>query len=192
MIIGIGSKNKAKVQACKDAVAAVIACFNSRKAADVTYITRETKTTIPDMPLTQEETQNGALQRALFIYKELAANNTAPDFALGVEGGVFKKKSGGELYLQNWVYAYNGSTGHYGCSAALPLPAVITKALFEEGRELAEVIDNLSGLNDVRSNAGAFGILTKNLITRSDSFKLAVISALTPFFNTDYYEQEIK
>jgi len=190
MIIGIGSENKTKVKACKDAVSAVLESFNGRNAADVTYFTQETKTTIPDMPLTQEETQKGALQRALFVYKELAAKNTAPDFALGVEGGVFKKNSGKESYLQNWVYVYNGKTGHYGSSAALPLPDVITKALFEEGEELAEVIDNLSGLNDVRSNAGAFGILTKNLITRSDSFKLAVISALTPFFNKDYYEQE--
>jgi non-canonical (house-cleaning) NTP pyrophosphatase len=67
------------------------------------------------------------------------------------------------------------------------LPAVITDALFEERRELAEVIDNMSGLNDVRSGAGAFGILSRNLIIRSGSFKLAVISALTPFFNKEYY-----
>jgi non-canonical (house-cleaning) NTP pyrophosphatase len=49
-------------------------------------------------------------------------------------------------------------------------------------------MDEFSGQNDVRSNQGAFGLLTRNLITRDDSFYYAVINAMVPFLNKQYYK----
>ena len=137
------------------------------------------------MPLTLEEIREGAYQRALYVYDNLE-NCT---IGMGMEGGVFLYEHAGksDAYLQNWVYAYDGRRGYFGSSPALTLPAFIKRALYDEKRELAEVIDEFSGKSDVRSNEGAFGILTKNLITRYDSFISAVICAVSPLVSEAVY-----
>jgi non-canonical (house-cleaning) NTP pyrophosphatase len=49
-------------------------------------------------------------------------------------------------------------------------------------------MDEVSGRKGVRENEGAFGILTRNRITRTESFKLALVCALAPIVNRDLYE----
>ncbi len=186
MRIGIGSTNKTKVAACEQAVAVLLEAFPENGIDKAVFEAIPSQTGISEMPLSQQEMMKGALQRALFVYKNL--NDVR--FAIGLEGGVFMQTIEGSVpaaYLQNWVYVFDGKRGFYGSSPALALPDSIRKALYEERRELAEVMDTLSGRNDVRSKNGAFGTLTHDLITRTDSFKWAVISAMTPFFNKKYY-----
>lgn len=183
MLIGIGSQNRTKVAACKQAFEQLQQKFPQSCNGKPIFKTFSTRTTVPDMPLTLHEIQQGALERALFVF----SLQNKEGIALGMEGGVFRLEQNKQPLLQNWVYAYDGQKGFYGCSAAIPLPASIEKALYNQKRELAEVIDELSGLSDVRSNDGAFGILTRNLISRTAAFEMAVISALTPFFNSEYY-----
>jgi inosine/xanthosine triphosphatase len=192
MKIGIGSKNKVKISACKNALETLKTASLIDNKLEITFYPVETETSVPDMPLSREVLMKGALQRALFVYKKLEEQDTIVDYALGMEGGVytinFKRQAKQHAFLQNWVYAFNGNIGFFGSSASLPLPENISHALFKEKRELSEVMDSLSGRQDVRSNEGAFGILTNNLITRSDSFETALMNALTPFFNKRYYQ----
>jgi inosine/xanthosine triphosphatase len=187
MKIAIGSKNKAKITAVTTAFKRLLRAFPLCQFENVEFIPLSTQTTIPDMPLSQEQMIEGAIQRAHFAFKQVAGL----DFALGLEGGTFPVLSPGlngevQTFLQNWVFAFDGQRGFLGSSPALPLPASIVNALYREGRELAEVIDAFSGKEDVRSNEGAFGILTRQLLTRSASFELAVINAMVPFFNKAY------
>lgn len=139
------------------------------------------------MPLSRDDIIRGARMRALQVYKKLGQ----PDYAIGLEGGVFRLGNdaghASQAFLNNWVYIYNGQQGFYGSSPALPLPAAIEQALYQQKRELAEIIDTFSGRSDVRSKEGAFGVLTRDLITRSLSFETAVISAFVPFLNNTYY-----
>jgi len=187
MHFAIGSTNRTKIAACKAAVAELLTVFPEESENETRFTAIASQTDVADMPLSAEEIMKGALQRALFVYE----NVPDIDFAVGMEGGVHLLSNPGRnaptAYLQNWVYAYDGRRGFFGSSPALPLPEVIRKALYEEGQELAEIIDTLSGQSDVRSKNGAFGTLTRDLITRTDSFKWAVIAALTPFRNKNYY-----
>jgi len=183
MRIAIGSRNKAKVSAVQDAFLILQQTFSADFIEAPLFLETDTETSIPDMPLSQNELMQGALERALFTYKQFEAL----DFALGLEGGVYRNKPYKAVFLQSWVYAFNGSRGYFGSSAALPLPDIIADALYKENRVLNEVIDTFSGKKDVRSNEGTFGILTQNMITRSQSFETAVIAAMTPFFNPVFY-----
>ena len=190
MIIGIGSTNKAKIEACKNAFKGLKRQFlyNGQK---IEFYPLETRTTVPDMPLHKDDLMKGALERALFVYDHFNRQENPVDFALGLEGGVYKDNQifvdQAQTFLQSWVYAFNGEKGYFGGSPALPLPQTISSALYGEERELAEIIDDFSGQKDVRSNEGAFGILTRDLITRSTSFYLAVINSMVPFLNKQYY-----
>ena len=49
-----------------------------------------------------------------------------------------------------------------------------------KGRSLAEVIDEVAGRADIRSQEGTWGILTANLITRRHAFRDALVNALAP------------
>jgi non-canonical (house-cleaning) NTP pyrophosphatase len=40
----------------------------------------------------------------------------------------------------------------------------------------------------VRSRQGAWGVLTRGLLTRSVSFETALVAALAPFYNARVYE----
>ncbi len=184
MIIGVGTQNPAKLSAAEQALKQILNKFERAPGRSVRIRQTTTSTSVPDMPLTIHDLMQGALERALFTYKTFPE----ADFVLGLEGGVYRVPEQRAVFLQSWAYAFNGSTGFFGSSPALPLPESITAPLFEQGLELSSVIDQLSGKEDVRSNEGTFGILTRNLMSRSDSFVMAVIAALTPFFNKDYYE----
>jgi non-canonical (house-cleaning) NTP pyrophosphatase len=56
-----------------------------------------------------------------------------------------------------------------------------------DGVDLGVAIDRFAEEVDVRSKQGTFGILTRDLITREDSFETAAIFALTPVFNKNIY-----
>ena len=183
MVIGIGTRNKAKVSAVDSAMKLILNAFIPGESPGIEYLETDTHTSIPDMPLTQNDLMQGALERALFTYKK----NGQVSYSIGLEGGVFRAGQNGAAFLQSWAYAFNGQDGFYGSSPALPLPKTIISALYEQKRELSEVIDTITGKSDVRSNEGTFGILTNMLITRSNSFELAIIAAMTPFFNTNIY-----
>ncbi len=183
MKIGIGSQNKAKVSAVQAAFSILQQTGSAEFKDRLLFVKTDTQTSISEMPLSQYELMQGALERALFTYN----NFSKPDFAIGLEGGVYMDKTHNAVFLQSWAYAFNGSRGYFGSSAALPLPDKITDALFGQGRELSAVIDTLSGKKDVRSHEGTFGILTQNIITRGQSFETAIIAAMTPFFNPVFY-----
>jgi len=187
MKIGIGSQNRTKIEAVKSACTKLQKTYAHLSDLQFEFVPVRTQTPIPDMPLSAEQIIEGAVQRAHYVFDQLPDLN----FAIGLEGGTFPLTTPAMApdilyFLQNWVYVYNGQTGFLGSSPALPLPQKIVRQLYDERRELAEVIDEFSGQHDVRSNQGAFGILTHNLLTRTYSFEIAVINAFTPFFNPAY------
>lgn len=188
MLIGIGTKNKAKLRACRRALYRLNKKYLFTNKTEL--ITLNAKTSVPEMPITKTDLKQGALQRALFVYETLKQQGQIIDFAVGLEGGIYhdcdSDRHNDDIYLQSWAYVYNGHRGYWGSSPALVLPQSIIREVYIRKRELAEVMDQMSGRNDVRSQSGAFGILTGHIITRSDSFYLAIICAMSPFFNRYY------
>jgi non-canonical (house-cleaning) NTP pyrophosphatase len=61
------------------------------------------------------------------------------------------------------------------------------KKVIEGRRELGLVIDEVAGIQDVRSRQGAWGILSRDLVTRAMSFEVALIAAFAPFYNRAMY-----
>lgn len=187
MKIGIGSKNKAKIIAVKSAFEKLCKTFSFARFDEIEFISVSTLTSVPDMPLSTEQMVEGAIQRAQYLFWKIEGI----DYALGLEGGTFPLQTPSlndrpHYFLQNWVYAFDGTQGYLGSSPALTLPETIVRALYHDHRELAEIIDEFSGKTDVRSNEGAFGVLTHDLLKRSASFEMAVMNAMVPFLNGDY------
>jgi len=79
--------------------------------------------------------------------------------------------------------------GNFGASPSIRVPDSISKSVIDGKRELGLVIDEVAGATDVRSRQGAWGILSRDLVTRSLSFELALVAAFAPFYNPALYTE---
>ena len=75
----------------------------------------------------------------------------------------------------------------YGQSGSLLLPETLARQVVDEGVELAAAIDAFASGEGIRNAEGTWGVLTNNIITRQDAFRVALINAFAPFFNVQAY-----
>lgn len=75
----------------------------------------------------------------------------------------------------------------YGQAGGILLPEALASEVLDRGVELSEAIDVFTGGQGIRDMQGAWGVLTRDLITRQDAFRIAVIHAFAPFFNAPLY-----
>jgi inosine/xanthosine triphosphatase len=132
-----------------------------------------------DTPIGDEATIAGARARAR------AALALAPGaaLALGLEGGVVRVDGGLQAaVLRNWAVAWDGVREGLGAGPSLLLPGSVARAVLAR-EDLAQVIDRVAGEHDVRSRQGTFGVLTRDLLPRTEAFAQAVLVALAPFYN---------
>jgi inosine/xanthosine triphosphatase len=187
--IALGSDRAAKIMAVRASVARVAEIDASWAHANV--VARRVETNVPSMPLTDWQLMQGALERALAVEESLKSRRLEADIYVGLEGGFHSVSINGEwhTFLRGWAYATDGNRGAFGAAPSISVPPDIVKSVVEGRRELGNVIDEVTGKKDVRSKQGAWGVLSRDLVTRSMSFELALIAAFAPFYNSKMYIQ---
>jgi len=189
MRIALGSSRAAKVAAVRSA-AARVASIDARWG-DAAIIACDVETDAPAMPLTDEDLMRGAMARALAVQALLSKDGAGADLYLGLEGGFHSARVEGEhhTFLKGWAYVTDGSRGSFGASPSIAVPNAIVSSVVAGARELAEVIDESAGEQDVRSRQGAWGVLSRDLFTRAMSFEVALVAAFAPFYNAERYDR---
>ncbi|HEV2905103.1 MAG TPA: inosine/xanthosine triphosphatase [Pyrinomonadaceae bacterium] len=187
--IALGSDRAAKIMAVRASIARIAEIDSGWR--DVTVVARPVKTDAPAMPLTDWQLMNGARQRALAVREQLIQQRLEVDLYVGLEGGFHSISVEGEwhTFLRGWAYATDGERGSFGMSPSIEVPDAIVKDVVQGKRELGIVIDDFAGIRDVRSKQGAWGVLSRDLITRSMSFEAALISSFAPFYNAALYRR---
>jgi inosine/xanthosine triphosphatase len=185
--IALGSDRAAKIMAVRASIARVAEIDAAWARAKV--VARSVTTSAPAMPLTDWELMQGARERALAVLDILVGQKLETDLYVGLEGGFHSISLDGEwhTFLRGWAYVTDGERSSFGATPSISVPESIRKSEIEGKRELGLVIDELAGTRDVRSRQGAWGILSRDLITRSLSFELALIAAFAPFYNAELY-----
>lgn len=185
--IALGSDRAAKIMAVRASIARVAEIDAAWRDANV--VARSVKTDAPAMPLTDWELMSGARQRALAVREILIEQNLGADLYVGLEGGFHSISVEGEwhTFLRGWAFVTDGRRGSFGMSPSIEVPAAIVKDVISGKRELGLVIDEVAGARDVRSRQGAWGVLSRDLMTRSMSFESALIAAFAPFYNAELY-----
>ena len=184
--IALGSDRAAKIMAVRASVARVAEIDAAWRSASI--VARPVKTDAPLMPLTDWELMGGARQRALAVRKILLEQKLSADLYVGLEGGFHSISLEGEwhTFLRGWAFVTDGERGSFGMSPSIEVPnSIVTEVV--KGRELGIVIDEVAGMRDVRSKQGAWGVLSRDLLTRSDSFEAALLAAFAPFYNAKLY-----
>ena len=189
--IALGSDRAAKIMAVRASIARVAEIDAAWRDASV--VARSVKTDSPAMPLTDWELMSGARQRALAVREILIKQKLDADLYVGLEGGFHSISVEGDwhTFLRGWAFVTDGERGSFGMSPSIAVPPAIVKNVIEGKRELGLVIDEVSGERDVRSRQGTWGVLSRDLLTRSMSFEAALIAAFAPFYNPVLYSTKL-
>ena len=185
--IALGSDRAAKIMSVRAAVARVAEVDPAW--ADANVVARKVQTDAPAMPLNDWQLMSGARQRALAVRDVLVEQELGADLYIGLEGGFHSIQLEGEwhTFLRGWAFVTDGERGSFGMSPSIAVPDPIVESVVKGKREVGEVIDEVAGLRDVRSRQGAWGVLSRDLLTRSMSFEAALIAAFAPFYNRKMY-----
>ncbi|KAJ1340218.1 inosine/xanthosine triphosphatase [Batrachochytrium salamandrivorans] len=139
---------------------------------------------VSDQPLSDIETIQGAKLEPRLLWKPGQMLIMVWCYALGIEGGA--QQIGDRWFEAGWIAVldHNGQIG-LGSSGRYELSEVVMKKLLA-GQELADVIDELSGLHDVRSHSGAMGLVTNELVPRDAAYVPGIIFAFGPFVSDKF------
>jgi len=183
----VGSARRPKLNAVREAAELFADCFLTATGWEV--VGYEVETGVSHTPLSRGELMQGARQRAKAVEEKLSAQRDSADFFVGVEGGLDVVTDGEmrRVFLQSWAYVSDGRRGHFGCGGNIELPAALADEVLENKVELGRAIDDFAGAVGIRDGQGAWGVLSRDLISRQDSFRVAVIAAFAPFFNSAMY-----
>jgi inosine/xanthosine triphosphatase len=177
LLIVVASTSPAKV----DAVHAAIERIEKIDPAfsRTTVRTLSADGVAPAMPMTDRATLDGARARAAAA----ARTASAPFLAIGLEGGLSLEPL---VTLTSWAAVTDGTRWGFGAGGRIVLPESVTQAV-KAGRELGDVIDEMAGAH-IRGTRGAWGWLTRDLVSRRHALLTATLAALAPFYNSDTYK----
>jgi non-canonical (house-cleaning) NTP pyrophosphatase len=187
MRIALGSDRAAKVAALRSSVARIGSVDARWREAEV--LARAVMINAPAMPLTDAQLMAGAHERALAVRELLATEGARAELYVGLEGGFHSVEFEGRwhTFLRGWACATDGSKESFGISPSVVVPDSIARRVIEGGLELGLVIDEVANEQDVRSRQGAWGVLSRDLLTRAMSFEAALVAAFAPFYNARLY-----
>jgi inosine/xanthosine triphosphatase len=170
--VAVGSTNPVKLAA----VRAVI----GRLAPQVRVDGVETASGVPDQPMGDAQTIEGATNRARSARAALDA-----DVGVGIEGGVVDAPHG--MRTCAWaVVVTRPGVAHVGGSLSMPLPDAVA-ALIRDGVELGHAMDRLVGTENIKHGAGAVGILTEGLVSRQQAYEAIIAYAMAPVLGEEIY-----
>jgi inosine/xanthosine triphosphatase len=185
--IAAGSTRRPKLNAVAEAATLFGRFFPPETKIEVQGY--EVDSGVSHTPTSREELLQGARQRAEALVLQLVGSGDPASFYVGLEGGleVLKERGHCRVFLQSWAYVTDGERGHFGCSGSIEIPEPLAEQVLVRGTELSLALDEFAGLAGIRDAQGAWGVLSGNLISRQESFRLAIVLAFAPFYNQKLY-----
>jgi non-canonical (house-cleaning) NTP pyrophosphatase len=189
--VAVGSTRRPKLNAVWEALTVVGPAMDADAKFEVVGV--EAPSGVTHTPLSRAELMAGSRQRAEYL-AALARREGHPwQYFVGLEGGfdVLHEDNRRLVFLQNWAYVLDAAgRSAYGHGAGILVPEPVARMVLDDGIELATAIDAFAGQRGIRDRQGAWGVFSRDLITRQDSFRTAVISAFAPFFNAPAYRND--
>lgn len=189
-----------------NAVTEALAAFSIALAPDTQFevVGVEVESGVSHTPASREELMRGAQHRGEALVRLARENGAAWRYFIGLEGGLdviqegasaeemrwratLKQYGRRRVFLESWAYVTDGVSGHFGRSGGIEIPDALAREVLENGVELSVAIDKFAGAAGIRDAQGAWGVLSSDLITRQEAFRVAVIAAFAPFYNEKMY-----
>jgi len=195
-LIAVGSTRGPKLDAVHDALKLCADHLNPNVQFEVLGFAVDSG--VGHTPLSSAESMRGARQRTEALIQMASGTRETYQYFVGLEGGLevmesdiadtdSTKNGGRRVFLESWAYVSDGSRGHFGRSGGIELPPALAHEVLDKGVELATAIDRFAGIAGIRDNQGAWGMLSNNLITRREAFRVALVAAFAPFYNVNLF-----
>ena len=175
----VGSTNPVKINAVKASV--------NEKFPEMEVIGREVESGIQVQPMTDEETKNGAINRAKNVLALGQADYPNEELlGIGLEGGV--TEIDGRLWSTVWVAVVDQEGQLYLANGArFPVPGIIADPI-RGGEEMGPVVNKIVGGHNIRQKEGMIGVITKNFVHRTEEYTGIAKMALGLWYGRDWQQ----
>jgi len=178
--IFVGSTNPVKINAVTTAA--------SETWPDVTVTGIDVPSGIPEQPIGDEQTRQGAINRAQAV---LAAGQKANQsdvtlLGVGLEGGVMDIN--GELFSTVWTTVIDEDGQLFEANGArFKVPEIVAEKILA-GEEMGPIMSQLLGEADIRKKQGMIGVITSGFIDRTEEYSSIVKMALGLWYGRDWQQ----
>jgi inosine/xanthosine triphosphatase len=172
MMISIGTKNKAKIQALQEVLRSM-PYFKEFQMASFSV-----PSGIREQPLSLEETILGAKNRA---YQAFLQSGSQADYSFGIESGLIEAIGTRTGFMNICACTiYNGVEYYTGLSSGFEVPSVVLKHVLEDKLDLTQacLASGISCNERIGEEEGLIGILTNRKVNRLEYTKESIHSAL--------------
>jgi inosine/xanthosine triphosphatase len=168
----IGSTNPVKIAAAEQVL--------GRLYGHVIIEAVKVRSGVPHQPWGNEETAQGALNRARSAQQQRHA-----ELGIGFEGGLLSVQN--KVFTCAWcaIVRADGLVGIGGGESVLLPPQVAERV--RRGEELGPAMDALTGERNTKQGAGAIGILTGGWLDRQSAYEHLMTLALARLLAPEYY-----
>ncbi|MDI9618684.1 inosine/xanthosine triphosphatase [Methanothermobacter sp.] len=175
MRVNVGSTNPVKVKATANVLGKI---FDEIEVRGV-----EVDSGVSDQPVGLEETVKGAINRARGAFSNC-------ELSVGIESGLHRVPGTitGFVDLQ-WCAIYDGDHVTLGVSAGFEYPPLVVEEVLS-GREVGEVMDELTGVDELGRKRGAVSFLSHGMLDRVGNTEQCVLMAMIPRMNPSLYDLE--
>jgi inosine/xanthosine triphosphatase len=169
----VGSKNPVKLKATQNVMGKI---YSQLEVESV-----DVDSGVPDQPIGLEVTVQGAINRAKNSFRNEV------DLSVGIESGLMEVPHSITGYLDlQWCAIYDGEKTTLGVSAGFEYPSMVIKQVVG-GKEVGDVMDQVTGVDGLGEKKGAVSHLTRGLLDRTGNTEQCVLMAMIPRMNEGVY-----
>jgi len=173
MIVAVGSKNPVKVNAARNVLEKIY--------DEVSVVGVAVDSGVPHQPFGKDETIQGAVNRA----KNAFSDNF--DLSIGIESGLMAIENSITGYIDlQWCAVFDGNKITLGVSSGFEYPPIVIEEVLK-GLEVGDVMDKVTGVNNLGQKAGAVSYLSNGMLDRTENTEQCVLTAMIPRLNEKIY-----
>ncbi|MGA9139160.1 MAG: inosine/xanthosine triphosphatase [Methanocella sp.] len=173
MKVAVGTNNPVKAAAVKNVF--------TRIYGNVTVDARKVSSGVPPQPF-GSDTVKGAITRAKNAYK-----SGEYDYGVGIEAGLSDVE--GFIIDVQFCAIFDVIDGiTLGCGSGFEYPPIVISEVLA-GREVGDVMSEVSGIEDLGKSLGAIGYLSHGMLDRTQLTEQSVLMALIPRMNHELYKK---
>ena len=173
MEIAVGSKNPVKIKAVKNILEKIYEKVN--------VIGVNVDSQVSHQPFGKKETITGAINRAKNAY----SNDI--DLSIGIESGLMETPYTITGYIDlQWCAVFDGERITLGVSSGFEYPPIIINEVLK-GKEVGDVMDKITGIDNLGQKQGAVSYLSKEMLNRTENTEQCVLTAMIPRMNEKIY-----
>ncbi len=177
-VIAVGTQNPVKVAAVTHVIERIF-------RDEFKVIQVKVKSGVPRQPIGLRQTIQGAVNRA----EQAIQTVRDASYGVGIEAGLTKIPGTitGYLDIQFAAIVDNKNRVTIGCGSGFEYPPKVLNEVLEKKKEIGEVMEALSGIENLGERIGAIGYLSHGELDRRTLTEQAVLMAFIPRINKRLY-----